>query len=76
MVEDIKPRSKPMKSLPRRAAAWALGLLHEDRAQDMIEYALMAAAVAVAAGAIMPPVANHMTEIFSKVTSLVGRTPG
>ena len=65
-----------MKSLPRRVTAWALGLLYEDRAQDLIEYALLASAVAVAAGAFMPPVANHISVVFSKVTSLAGRTPG
>ena len=48
-----------MKSLPRRVTAWTLRLLYEDRAQDLIEYALMASAVAVAAGAFMPPVANQ-----------------
>jgi Flp pilus assembly pilin Flp len=42
----------------------------------MIEYALMAAVVAVAAGAFMPPVANQVSVVFSKVTSLAGRTPG
>lgn len=64
-----------MKSLPRRVAAWALGLLYDHRAQDLIEYALLAAAVAIAAGAFMPPVANNVSTVFSKVTSLAGRTP-
>ena len=39
--------------------------------QDLIEYALMAALVAVAAGAIMPNVANSISTIFSKVVSLL-----
>ena len=39
--------------------------------QDLIEYALMAAFVAVAAGAIMPNVANSISTIFSKVVSLL-----
>jgi len=65
-----------MKSLPNRAAAWALGLFYEDRAQDLIEYALMASAVAVAAGAVIPPIGNHVSVIFSKVTSVLGPTPG
>ncbi|MCC6857419.1 MAG: Flp family type IVb pilin [Bryobacterales bacterium] len=38
--------------------------------QDLIEYALMAALVAVACGAIMPPVGNSISTIFSKVTSV------
>jgi Flp pilus assembly pilin Flp len=64
-----------MKSLASRAAAWVFGLLYENRAQDLIEYALMASTVAVAAGAFMPPVADHVSVVFSKLTSLMGRTP-
>jgi len=41
----------------------------ETRAQDLIEYALMAGFVAVAAGAIMPGVASQISVIFSKVSS-------
>jgi Flp pilus assembly pilin Flp len=41
----------------------------ENRAQDLIEYALMAGFVAVAAGAIMPGVASEISVIFSKVSS-------
>jgi pilus assembly protein Flp/PilA len=41
-----------------------------DRAgQDLIEYALMAGFVAVAAGAIMPGVATSISKIFSKIAS-------
>jgi len=65
-----------MKSLPRRVTDWALRLLYEDRAQDLIEYALMASAVAVAAGAMIPPVTSNVSLIFSKVTSVIGRTSG
>lgn len=41
----------------------------DTRGQDLIEYALMAGFVAVAAGAIMPTVAGHISTIFSKVSS-------
>jgi Flp pilus assembly pilin Flp len=44
-------------------------LWKETRAQDLIEYALMAGFVAVAAGAIMPGVASEISIIFSKVSS-------
>lgn len=37
--------------------------------QDLIEYALMAGFVAVAAGAIMPGVASSISKIFSSVAS-------
>ena len=46
--------------------------LWKDRlGQDLIEYALMAGFVAVAAGAIMPGVADNISTIFSKVTSVL-----
>ena len=41
------------------------------RAQDLIEYALMAGFVAVAAGAIMPGVASSINVIFSEVNSIM-----
>jgi pilus assembly protein Flp/PilA len=43
----------------------------DQRGQDLIEYALMAGFVAVAAGAIMPGVATSLSEIFSKVSSVL-----
>ena len=43
--------------------------LNDTRAQDLIEYALMAGFVAVAAGAIMPDVATAISTVFSKVAS-------
>ena len=39
--------------------------------QDLIEYALMAGFVAVAAGAVMPGVASSISTIFSKVASVI-----
>ena len=44
-------------------------ILGDTRAQDLIEYALMAGFVAVAAGAIMPDVATSISTIFSKIAS-------
>lgn len=49
--------------------AWLLRLWKDRRGQDLIEYALMAGFVAVAAGAIMPNVADSISTIFSKVSS-------
>jgi len=46
-------------------------VLRDTRGQDLIEYALMAGFVAVAAGAIMPDVAVSISEIFSKVASVL-----
>ena len=43
----------------------------DTKGQDLIEYALMAGFVAVAAGAIMPGVATSISSIFSKVASVM-----
>jgi len=43
----------------------------DERAQDLIEYALMAGFVAVAAGAIMPGVATSISRIISSVASVL-----
>ena len=43
----------------------------DKRGQDLIEYALMAGFVAVAAGAIMPNVAASISTIFSQVASVM-----
>ncbi len=46
-------------------------ILKDNRGQDLIEYALMAGFVAVAAGAIMPGVASSINIVFSKVNSVM-----
>ncbi len=43
----------------------------DRRGQDLIEYALMAGFVAVAAGAIMPAVSSSISTIFSQVASVM-----
>ncbi len=43
----------------------------DTRGQDLIEYALMAGFVAVAAGAIMPNVASSISTIFSEIASVM-----
>jgi len=42
-----------------------------QQGQDLIEYALMAGFVAVAAGAIMPNVASSISTIFSQIGSVL-----
>jgi Flp pilus assembly pilin Flp len=44
---------------------------NDKRGQDLIEYALMAGFVAVAAGAIMPNVATSISTIFSSIASVM-----
>ena len=46
-------------------------LWKDKRGQDLIEYALMAGFVAVAAGAIMPNIASSISTIFSAITSVM-----
>jgi Flp pilus assembly pilin Flp len=48
---------------------WKVRILTDTRGQDLIEYALMAGFVAVAAGAIMPGVATSISTVFSQVAS-------
>ncbi len=48
-----------------------LKVLADTHGQDLIEYALMAGFVAVAAGAIMPNIANQISTIFSKIGSVM-----
>ena len=55
-----------MKNLLLQLKIWK-----DQRGQDLIEYALMAGFVAVAAGAIMPGVATSLSQIFSKVGSVL-----
>jgi Flp pilus assembly pilin Flp len=55
-----------MKNLMRKLKG-----LRDKRGQDLIEYALMAGFVAVAAGAVMPGVASSISTIFSQVASVM-----
>jgi pilus assembly protein Flp/PilA len=55
-----------MKNLILKLRMWK-----DTRGQDLIEYALMAGFVAVAAGAVMPNIATSITLIFSKIGSLL-----
>jgi len=50
---------------------WKVRIWKDTRGQDLIEYALMAGFVAVAAGAIMPNVATSISTIFSKISSVM-----
>ncbi len=60
---------KPLEALLR--AIW-----RNTRAQDMIEYALMAGFMAVAAGAVLPDAGGDISTIFSRVTSVMSLATG
>jgi Flp pilus assembly pilin Flp len=47
-----------------------LRIVHEEEAQDMVEYALLAGFIAVAAGAVLPGIATSLSTIFSKMISV------
>ncbi len=46
-------------------------LRRDERAQDMVEYALLAGFIAVAAGGLLPGIADGISIIFSKMGSLI-----
>ena len=50
---------------------WNFRFRTDRQGQDLIEYALLAGFVAVAAGAIIPGVANDIREILSKIQSML-----
>jgi len=53
-----------------------LRILKDTKGQDLIEYALMAGFVAVAAGAIVPGVAASMSTIFSNINQILKNSAG
>jgi pilus assembly protein Flp/PilA len=46
-------------------------LLTDDEGQDLIEYALLAGFVAVAAGALLPAISTSISTIFSRMGSVL-----
>jgi pilus assembly protein Flp/PilA len=64
---ENKKRRKQMTTILN--AIVKLKIWSDNRGQDLIEYALMAGFVAVAAGAIMPGIATSISTIFSSVAS-------
>lgn len=48
-----------------------LRIMKDTRGQDLIEYALMAGFVAVAAGAIVPGIATSISSIFSRLSGVM-----
>jgi Flp pilus assembly pilin Flp len=49
----------------------AMKIWKDKHGQDLIEYALMAGFVAVAAGALMPNIASSISTVFSKISSVM-----
>jgi pilus assembly protein Flp/PilA len=53
---------------------WKVQIWKDTKGQDLIEYALMAGFVAVAAGAIVPGVATSMKTIFTKINGILANS--
>jgi pilus assembly protein Flp/PilA len=60
-----------IETLLTRLGTRIIGLARDVEGQDLIEYALMAGFVAVAAGALMPNVSSSISTVFSKITSVL-----
>jgi Flp pilus assembly pilin Flp len=49
----------------------AIRLIQDNKGQDMVEYALLAGFIAVSAGALLPPVADNISIIFTRIGSIL-----
>lgn len=58
-----------MKRLINRS--WILKIWKDRRGQDLVEYALAAGMVAVAAVAAMPALTTVVNNVFSKIASII-----
>ena len=55
----------------KKLQALIVRLINDKKGQDMVEYALLAGFIAVAAGAILPGISDDISTIFSKMASVV-----
>jgi pilus assembly protein Flp/PilA len=60
-----------MKMNNNRALLFLVRVWRNRQGQDLVEYAMMAGFVAVAAGAIMPGISSSISTIFSQVGSVM-----
>ena len=54
-----------------RLALWSALLWKDTRGQDLVEYALLAGFIAVAAGALLPTISTSISTIFSRMSSML-----
>jgi pilus assembly protein Flp/PilA len=54
-----------------RLAIRLRGLIDDKEGQDLVEYALLAGFVAVAAGALLPAISSSISTIFSRMGSVL-----
>jgi len=65
---------KKLNSL--KLKVWSALLWKDTRGQDLVEYALLAGFVAVAAGALLPAISSSLSTIFSKMGSVLSASAG
>jgi pilus assembly protein Flp/PilA len=58
------------------AMMWKLRLWKDTRGQDLVEYALLAGFIAVAAGVFIPDVTSALSTIYSRVASRLVEAQG
>lgn len=75
-LQQSNARCRERNSMMTQINLLVLKLWKDKRGQDLIEYALMAGFVAVAAGAIMPGVSGSISTIFGKVASVMTGAAG
>ena len=63
---EIKRYLSRFRKAGRRLLMWK-----DTRGQDLVEYALLAGFVAVAAGALLPGISSSISTIFSKMASVL-----
>ena len=54
-----------------RLALWNALLWKDTKGQDLVEYALLAGFIAVAAGALLPTISQSVSKIFSRMSSML-----
>ena len=54
-----------------RLAIRLKALVQDEEGQDLVEYALLAGFVAVAAGALLPAISSSISTIFSRMGSVL-----
>ncbi len=54
-----------------KQAFWNAVLWKDTRGQDLVEYALLAGFVAVAAGALLPGISSSVSKVFSRMGSVL-----
>ncbi len=47
--------------------------LRDERGQDLVEYALLAGFIAIAAGALLPGISTSISTIFSRMASVLSK---